>query len=94
MSVMTPKTLLKNTNFVCGLTHSFIKWTNLTWSQMGDLSKIVFFSKTSRKPCYLQIKKTLYYSWDCWDIIHLLDLKGQIKVTISEKSIIQYIWTC
>ena len=30
---------------VCGLTHSFIEWTNLAWSQMGDLSKIVFSQK-------------------------------------------------
>ena len=45
MSVRTPKTLLKNTQILCGLTHSFIEWTNLTWSQMGDLSKIVFFSQ-------------------------------------------------
>ena len=32
-----PKTLLKNKQFLCGLTHSFIEWANLTWSQMGDL---------------------------------------------------------
>ena len=45
MSVRTPKTLLNNTKIVCGLTHSFIEWTNLTWSQMGDLSKIFFSQK-------------------------------------------------
>ena len=45
MSVRTPKTLLNNTKFVCGLTHSFIEWANLIWSQMGDLSKIVFSQK-------------------------------------------------
>ena len=45
MNVRTPKTLLKNQIFVCGLTHSFIEWANLTWNQMGDLFKIVFFSQ-------------------------------------------------
>ena len=45
MSVRTPKTLLKNKQILCGLTHSFIEWANLTWSQMGDLFKIVFFSQ-------------------------------------------------
>ena len=48
MSVRTPKTLLKNTKLCVDF---FIEWTNLTWSQMGDLSKIVF-SKTVHKPCF------------------------------------------
>ena len=55
MNVRTPKTLLKNIKIVCGLIHSFIEWANLTWSQMGDLFKIVFFfSKAAYRHCYLQ----------------------------------------
>ena len=45
MSVRTPKTLLKNKQILCGLTHSFIEWANLTWSQMGDLFKKTFSQK-------------------------------------------------
>ena len=91
MSVRTPKTLLQNKKCVCGLTHSFIKWTNLTWSQMGDLSKIVFFSKTAHKPCYIQSNKLCIILGTagtlCMKTHFLLDLKVQIKVTISEYGI-------
>ena len=57
----------------------------------SDLSKKNFFSKTVHKPCYLQSNKLCIIIGTAGTLfmkIHfLLDLNGQIKVTISENSI-------
>ena len=76
---------------MCGLAHSFIEWTHLTWSQMADLSKIVFFLKSAYKPCYIQSNKLCIILGTAGTLFikthFLFDLKGQIKVTLSQSSI-------